>query len=49
MVLAEEMINDLLLITEEELSEIQLPTDELIRIALEDYDRELENDAHSLL
>lgn len=46
MVLTEEMINDLPMITEEELREIELPTDELIKIALEDFDRELEKDEH---
>lgn len=44
MVLKEEMNNGLPLITEEELREIKLPTDELIKIALEDFDRELEKD-----
>lgn len=45
--LTEEMIKDLPLITEEELREIKLPTNELIKIALEDFDRELEKDGNS--
>lgn len=44
MVLTEEMIKDLPLITEEELREIKLPTDDLIKIALDDFDKELESD-----
>lgn len=44
MVLTEEMIKDLPLITEEELREIKLPTDDLIKITLDDFDKELESD-----
>lgn len=39
MVLTEEMIKNLPLITEEELKEIMLPTDELVEIAIKDFDK----------
>lgn len=38
------MVLDLPLIMEEELREIKLPTDDLIKIALDDFDKELESD-----
>ena len=44
MILTEEMIKNLPLITEEELREIKIPTEQLIKIALDDFDRELEKD-----
>ena len=44
MVLTEEMIKNLPLITEEELKEIMLPTDELAEIAIKDFDKQLKID-----
>lgn len=47
MVLTEEMIRNLPLITEEELNEIRLSKEEAIRLALEEFDNELEKDGLS--
>ena len=44
MVLTEEMIKSIPLITEEELMEIMLPTDELVEIAIKDFDEQLRID-----
>lgn len=44
MILTEEMIKDLPLITDEELAAIRVPKKELIRHAVEDFDRELTKD-----
>lgn len=44
MVLTEEMRKKLPLITEEELKEISVSTEELIEMAIRDFDEELEKD-----
>ena len=47
MILTEEMIKKLPLITEEELREIMLPNDKLVEIALNDFDEQLKKDGEN--
>ena len=40
MILTEEMIKNLPIITDEELNEIRIPTDQLIELTIEEFNRE---------